>query len=114
MTVNRHHDYQGPSTLTVHFRESSVPVSTDASDQRELERTELIDMKHKPALDILEQLIELTAAVPYQPSIEETTELEEVAEDRKKRDKARERQQRINERQRHEKALLQQAREMIS
>ncbi|KAL9128654.1 MAG: hypothetical protein Q9217_002714 [Psora testacea] len=124
MTVNRHTDQVGPSTLTVYYTNppktlssgassspsSSTRLSTKTSSHVSWDRTETIDIKHRHESEILNRLIELTNAVPYQPSAEEMAELEEVKEDwsRSKRDS--ERQARLNEIKRQEAALLEQAR----
>ena len=67
-------------------------------------------MKHKHESEILRQLIEITRGVPYEPSPDEIVAMEEVAEDRRKRDKDRERQLKYNEVESQELALLEHAR----
>ena len=121
MTVNRHNDSKGPSLLTVFFKgSSSLPLSdnpdpnTRAPLPEQSDRTETIEMRGKPDSEILAQLLELTQAVSYEQTADETAELEELANERKKRDKDRERQSKFNEKLKYEKALLQQARESTS
>lgn len=124
MTINRRKDQAGHSTLTLFFAttpenlastaspasSTSINASNKTSDHNPWDRTEIIDMKHKHESEILNQLIEKTGAIAYEPSADEVAELEEVAEDKRRRERDREREAKFNEAKRQELALLEQAR----
>lgn len=114
MTVSRHNDQEGPSELTVYYatppenptaRSPSITVDNSMQGRRDI-----IDMRHKHESEILNQFMELTTAVPYKASSSELAEMEEVAEDNRRRQRDRERQTQLNETKKHEQNLLEQAR----
>ena len=123
MTVNRHPEQAGHSTLTVFYAQpprssstsaspspkSFTTTSTRTSEHSVWDRMDIIDMKHKQAPEILKQLLEVTKGVSYEPSMEELAEVEEAAEDRRRRDRDKRRQQKYNEIRRQELALLEHA-----
>ncbi|KAL9101644.1 MAG: hypothetical protein Q9163_003119 [Psora crenata] len=120
MTVNRHTNQAGPSTLTIYYShvpaapssapQPSIGLSTKASGHEGEGRIETIDMKHKHESEILHMLTKLTGAVPYEPSQEEVADLEEVKENVRRSRRDSERQAGLNETKRREAALLEQAR----
>ena len=114
MTVSRHDDQEGLSELIVHyatlFDNSAVRSPSNTPDNTIQGRRDVIDMRHKHESEILDRLMELTTAVPYKASASELAEMEEVAEDNRRRQRDRERQTQLNETKRHEQSLLEQAR----
>ncbi len=98
MTVNRTNNQSGPALMTVHFtspdaaatikteissttnkQTSSAPVPETKSGPP-TERTEVINMKHRPESEILDQLLALTRARIVRPTAEETRQIQEIEE----------------------------------
>lgn len=73
--------------------------------------TVILDMRHLPESKILKTLLEVTKATPCAVTAEESTEKEELSEDRKQRQKARDRQLKINQKRKYERDLIEQAKE---
>ncbi|KAG8531093.1 uncharacterized protein KY384_004450 [Bacidia gigantensis] len=96
MTVNRHKDQTGHSLLTIYW---ATPQDSSS-----------LDMKNKNESEILQKLINVTNAIPRETDAEEAAEVDEVAEDKKRRDAHRQRQLGFNERRKRELAMLEKAR----
>ena len=124
MTVNRHSNQAGPSTLTIFSAsppKGGDPTITSTSNsptdlpikalgQETGIRTEVVDIKYKSESDILSKLAQVTNGVPYQATEREMAELEDVKEDDRRSERDKERQIKFNEIKRQEAALLEQAR----
>src|SRR4051794_19213531 len=96
MTVNRTNDQSGPALLTIHFTSSSAAadtspeISSTTTKQTSsapvaatkagpaTERTEVINMKHRPESEILDQLLAITRARVVKPTAEETRQIQEI------------------------------------
>jgi len=101
MTVTRTAEQSGTATLTVFFTPpsaastpahpsagtSSTSNETAPSDHAAYERTETIDMKHKHESEILTQLMALVQGEPVVATAEETAELRELEEQRRRSEK---------------------------
>lgn len=128
MTVVRSRNTQakdGPATLTIFFDEPSVGTSTvtsTASTTSPAEalaadfhgRTEVIDMKHKHESEILKQVMELTRATPVRATPEDEAEMQALDEQKKRSTQDMLRNAKLNDQKKQEKALLEQARGVMT
>ncbi|MCJ1476561.1 hypothetical protein MMC13_005227 [Lambiella insularis] len=115
MTVNRTTDQAGPATMTIFFattpNTSAAAASPSSSSVNE--RVEVIDMKNRPELETLQNLLEITKAVKVKPTEEEELELRQMQEEDVKSEQDREKSRVFREKFKAEQALLAQAKEII-
>ncbi|KAJ5038110.1 uncharacterized protein L3040_006979 [Drepanopeziza brunnea f. sp. 'multigermtubi'] len=105
MTVNRTDDQSGPAIMTIHFTspEAAAHIKTEISSTTDAqtssgpvpeskagpptERTETINMKHRPESEILDQLLALTRARVVKATAEESRQIQEIEEQRVRSEK---------------------------
>ncbi|KAH7356861.1 50S ribosomal protein-like protein Mrp49 [Rhexocercosporidium sp. MPI-PUGE-AT-0058] len=128
MTVNRTNDQSGPALLTIHFtspsaaadtspeisstttkQTSSAPVAATKAGPA-TERTEVINMKHRPESEILDQLLAITRARVVKPTAEETRQIQEIEDQNARSERDSVMMAEVNAKRKREEAILIQAR----
>ena len=108
MSVTRHDDQAGSASLTVYF------ASTNASQQVEEERQDVIDMKDKDDMTILSEFAALTDAQQLEPTAKDREEMEALAEQAEKSARDAELQKKVLAKQRREAEVLEQAKRSVT
>ncbi|KAG4431244.1 hypothetical protein IFR05_013266 [Cadophora sp. M221] len=101
MTVNRTNDQSGPALLTIHFTNPSGPAA---------ERTEVINMKHRPESEILDQLLAITRAKVVKPTAEESRQIQDIEDQNARSERDYVMMAEVNAKRKREEAFLIQAR----
>jgi len=128
MTVNRSSNQQGPALLSVFFTQppesdrstispsalSSTKASPSPSSYDPSIAVESIEMRNLQETEILERLLVVTKARPYEASPEEQVDLQEVKDFEERSQADREAQNRLNRIKAEEKAMLEQAKGAVS
>ena len=128
MTVTRTTNQKGPATLSVFFappprRDSStvspaISSSTTGSNRPHehtpFDKVESIDVKNVRETEILKKLLDVTQANLYKATAEDEAELQEVNDFTKMSQADREAQEKLNKARAQEKAILEQAKGVVS
>ncbi|KAL2073383.1 hypothetical protein VTL71DRAFT_10707 [Oculimacula yallundae] len=128
MTVNRTNDQSGPALMTIHFttpeaaenikteissttskQTSSAPVAATKAGPP-TERTETINMKHRPESEILDQLLAITRARVLKPTAEELRQVQEIEEQDARSERDAIMMAEVNAKRKREEAIMIQAR----
>ncbi|KAK0107318.1 hypothetical protein ONS95_004012 [Cadophora gregata] len=128
MTVNRTNDQSGPALLTIHFTNPSAAASTkpeiSSTTTKETssapvaatkaglptERTEVVNMKHRPESEILDQLLAITRARIVKPTAEETRQIQDIEDQNARSERDAIMMAEVNAKRKREEAILIQAR----
>ena len=113
MTVTRSKDQAGPATMTVFFASDTSSAAAINASSGVNERAEVIEMKHKPETEILNDIMQLTRAVKVEPTEEEVMEMQAIKEENEKAQRDRIRMQGLREEQLKERRLLEQAKQSV-
>ncbi|CZS98631.1 related to ribosomal protein MRP49 [Rhynchosporium agropyri] len=128
MTVNRTNDQTGPALMTIHFttpeaaetikteisstttkQTSSAPVAATKAGPP-TERTEVINMKHRPESEILDQLLAVTRARVLKPTAEDLRQVQEIEEQDARSERDAIMMAEVNAKRKREEAIMTQAR----
>ncbi|KAH9220959.1 50S ribosomal protein-like protein Mrp49 [Leptodontidium sp. 2 PMI_412] len=108
MTVNRTNDQSGPALLTIHFTNPSAAATKAGSAATE--RTEVINMKHRPESEILDQLLAITRARVVKPTAEESRQIQEIEDQNARSERDSVMMAEVNAKRKREEAIMIQAR----
>ena len=110
MTVDVTDDQAGPASLYVYFAQASSPSQPASGASSSPEREEIIDMKHKTDVYILEEFTKLVDGQQIEATEQEREELAAFDEQRMRSDRDRALQKEVLAKQRREQEILEQAR----
>lgn len=108
MTVNRTNDQSGPALLTIHFTNPSAAATKAGSAATK--RTEVINMKHRPESEILDQLLAITRARVVKPTAEESRQIQEIEDQNARSERDSVMMAEVNAKRKREEAIMIQAR----